>query len=237
VTLRIFCSYEGTGSVDSLQLSVLAQAPLTASETSFTVPYISGGSRTPVIVTVTLYSGSGSLPASNTVTILGSYTAATGEPRTCKSVVTLPLCLFCQVRPSAAGTEMIIHHPPTGLIPMSVGTQQVVQPVKNAAYKITLDTNRMPPALTTLFEDLVSVSEIANDHAQRTAANNVLSFAYFSGHNVTILVSKNAGELIFFAPPRLFSFPASAASHPELNRSAKVVPDPLEMLTIGDGGV
>lgn len=54
----------------------------------------------------------------------------------------------------------------------------------------------MPPALTTLFEDLVSVSEIANDHAQRTAANNVLSFMYFSGHDVTILVSKNAGELI-----------------------------------------
>lgn len=99
MTLRIFCSYEGTGSIDSLQLSVLVHAPLTASETSFTVPYISGGSRTPVIVTVTLYSGSGSLPASNTVTILGSYTAATGEPRTCKSVVTLPLCLFCQVRP------------------------------------------------------------------------------------------------------------------------------------------
>jgi hypothetical protein len=100
VTLRIFCSYQGTGSVDSLQLSVLVHAPLTASETSFTVPYISGSSRTPVIVTVTLYTGSGSLPACNTVTILGSYTAATGEPRTCKSVVTLPLCLFCQVRPS-----------------------------------------------------------------------------------------------------------------------------------------
>lgn len=52
----------------------------------------------------------------------------------------------------------------------------------------------MPPQLTTLFEDLVSTSALANDANQRSAANNVLSFMYYSGHDVTILVSKNAGR-------------------------------------------
>ena len=105
VTLRIFCSYEGGGKVDSLALSVLAPPPLSASQASVAVPCISGGSRTPVIVTVTLRSGGGSLPSSNTVTILGSYTAATGEPRTCRSEVVLPLCLFCQVCVCANGKQ------------------------------------------------------------------------------------------------------------------------------------
>ena len=70
----------------------------------------------------------------------------------------------------------------------------MVPPLKNAGYKITLDSNRMPPQLTVLFDDLVSNSVLANDLNQRSAANNVLTFQYFSGHDVTILVSKSAGR-------------------------------------------
>mmetsp|Transcript_47681 Transcript_47681/g.91053 ORF Transcript_47681/g.91053 Transcript_47681/m.91053 type:complete len:841 (+) Transcript_47681:257-2779(+) len=166
VTLRVFVTYSGAGSVDDMQLSIHVPPPLAASNTLFTIPSLRGSARTPVIVAVTLYAGSACLPPSNLVRITGSYTTSTGEPRSCRTELMLPLALFCQVVP----------------------------PVKNAGYKITLDTTRMPPQLTTLFEDLVSTSALANDANQRSAANNVLSFMYYSGHDVTILVSKNAGR-------------------------------------------
>jgi Bardet-Biedl syndrome 9 protein len=166
LTLRVFATYSGAGSIENVQLSINLPPPLTASATLVTIPSLQGGARTPAIVQFTVYAGSASLPPRNEAVILATYTTGMGEPRCSRTDVMLPLCLFCQVVP----------------------------PVKNAAYKITLDTTRMPPMLTTLFEDLVSTSVLAHDTNQRAASNNVLSFQYFSGHDVTILVSKNAGR-------------------------------------------
>jgi len=166
LTLRIFVSYSGSGSVDNMQLSIKAPAPLTCSQDLLTIPSLKGSSRTPVIVPITLFIGANSLPPSNMVSVIASYTTNLGEPRTARTEVALPMCLFCEV----------------------------VAPLKNAGYKITLDTNRMPPQLTQLFDDLVSNSVLANDLNQRSAANNVLTFQYFSGQDVTILVSKSAGR-------------------------------------------
>jgi len=166
LTVRIFVSYSGHATIDNLKLSIRPPAPLAASQELIPVPSVRGGSRTPVIVPVTLLTGNSGLPPSNVLTVMASYTTASGEPRSAHAEVALPLCLFCQVVP----------------------------PLKNAGYKITLDSNRMPPQLTALFDDLVSSSALANDTNQRNAANNVLTFQYFSGHDVTILVSKSAGR-------------------------------------------
>ena len=62
--------------------------------------------------------------------------------------------------------------------------------MKNPQFKITLDTNRVPPQMQQLFDDIVAgKGELAN-------AGNVLSFQYYNTNScdVTILVSKNAGR-------------------------------------------
>jgi hypothetical protein len=72
LTLRIFVSYSGSGSVDNMQLSIKAPAPLTCSQDLLTIPSLKGSSRTPVIVPITLFIGANSLPPSNTVLYLKS---------------------------------------------------------------------------------------------------------------------------------------------------------------------
>lgn len=67
VTLRVFVTYSGAGSVDDMQLSIHVPPPLAASDTLFTIPSLRGSARTPVIVAVTLYAGSACLPPSNLV--------------------------------------------------------------------------------------------------------------------------------------------------------------------------
>jgi Bardet-Biedl syndrome 9 protein len=70
-------------------------------------------------------------------------------------------------------------------VPLSLFAERVA-PVKHAAHKVTLDTNRAPPLLASLFAD-------ARD-PQDGGAANVVSFAYGDGSDVTVIVSKNAGR-------------------------------------------
>jgi Bardet-Biedl syndrome 9 protein len=73
---------------------------------------------------------------------------------------------------------------------------KLVPPLKNPAFKFTLDTNRAPPALPALFEDMLSQPGMGEEMVARiTGANaNVLSFQYYAGHDATILVSKSSGR-------------------------------------------
>ena len=65
----------------------------------------------------------------------------------------------------------------------------VVPPVKNAGCKITLESNQPPPQLTSIFEDVAAAgAEAAN------GAANVLTFQYFNGMDVTVLVSKSSNR-------------------------------------------
>ena len=86
----------------------------------------------------------------------------------------------------------------------------VVSPIKAAAYKVTLDTNRPPPRLADLFEDVIAASSGGGggdgsgsggfSFSLEEAANalgaggNVVSFAYADGSDATVVVSKNAGR-------------------------------------------
>ncbi|KAK3251108.1 hypothetical protein CYMTET_39543 [Cymbomonas tetramitiformis] len=167
ITIRIFASYQGHDTLENVQVTVKAPSPLTVNQDLFTLPTLQGNQHTPVILSLTVYAGAECLPSSNVVTVIAAYTTHMGEPRTAHCEVKLPMCLFCQV----------------------------VAPLKNAGFKITLDTNRMPPLLTNLFDDLVQQSHFFQQQSDtRSASNNVLSFQYWSGQDVTILVSKSAGR-------------------------------------------
>ena len=57
--------------------------------------------------------------------------------------VVLPMCLFCQL----------------------------VSPQQTAAYKLTLDTNRPPPPLAELFQDMVAQAQVSHcAHCKKTTA-------------------------------------------------------------------
>lgn len=164
LTMRAFVSYAGAGTLENVQISVTAPAPVQCQQEGFVVPALEGGAEAPVVIPITLSTPRGGcVPVNHTVSIMAGYTTRNGEPRTANCEVQLPLALFCKVVP----------------------------PVKNAGHKVTLDTNRMPPQLTGLFEEVISQSPGGAEHA---AAGNVISFQYNNGMDVTIIVSKNAGR-------------------------------------------
>ena len=110
----------------------------------------------PLQVPVVLLASKEALPGSRELGVSVCYTTSAGEPRTAVVWVALPLCLFVVAVP----------------------------PVKAARFKLTLDTNRPPPVLTSLFEEL--------GHA--AAQSNAVSFQFWCGDEVTIIVSKSAGR-------------------------------------------
>jgi Bardet-Biedl syndrome 9 protein len=114
------------------------------------------------------------MPTDNvTVTLCVAYTlAASGETRTATQTFELPLALVAPCVP----------------------------PLKTAAFKMTLDTNRAgaPPSLMDLFADCLTQppSILPSDQLSRIAGTGafVLSFGYRNGADATILVSKNGGR-------------------------------------------
>lgn len=62
--------------------------------------------------------------------------------------------------------------------------------------QFTLETNKMPPQLPVLFDDMFSQPGLTEDAISRITASsaNVLTFQYFNGEDATILVSKTAGR-------------------------------------------
>eukprot|EP00899_Mesostigma_viride_P000204 jgi/Mesvir1/10184/Mv16992-RA.1 len=164
VTARLFVSYTGKEVLENVSVSVAVPPPATCSEPLITIPQIAGGRSTPIIVPITIVAGASAVPSSMTVSVVAAYTTGNGEPRSATCSFQLPMVLACTI----------------------------VQPIKKATYKITLDTNRLPPQLNTLFDEVVAESPLAHDRT--IASGNVLSFQFWNGDDCTILVSKNAGR-------------------------------------------
>eukprot|EP00760_Papus_ankaliazontas_P038287 PhM_4_TR9053/c0_g1_i1/m.60036/K19398/BBS9; Bardet-Biedl syndrome 9 protein len=161
VTAKLMLSYGGMEDVENMIITINCASPITvAGENSIHVPIMTATPR-PMVVPVTFILGSDAerhTPTSLMVDVIAAYTLSSGEPLTCRSQFLLPIHLVATLTP----------------------------PIKAANYKITFDTNRMPPPLTTLFEDFVGSSN--------EATPNALSIHYCNGFDATILVSRNAGR-------------------------------------------
>eukprot|EP00877_Chromochloris_zofingiensis_P007511 jgi/Chrzof1/3012/Cz12g08060.t1 len=170
LTIKLYLTHAGPGTLQDVSLTITAPSPITVSEPQLVIPEVpSSSARTcePAVVTVVLAAGSSSLPATDTVQVVATYRNQAGEPRCASLSMNLPLCLFCQVVP----------------------------PIKTAEHKITLGTIKDPPQLVQIFQDLMVQASPAHAEAlSRSQAANVLSFQYYSGQEVTIVVSKNAGR-------------------------------------------
>jgi len=91
-----------------------------------------------------------------------SYFSANNEPRTSVCEFRLPFALVAKL----------------------------IQPVKNATYKIQLDCNRQPPSLQALFNDMLSQPHVPSSFGQ--SMQNLLSVQYVSGTEATVFVAKSA---------------------------------------------
>jgi len=157
VTVKLFVSYTGAEPLDEVTLMVSAPEQFQCSVNTTTLRGVTAGG-TPRTVPLTFTVADPALPTDVHVTISASYQSKAGDPRVSCADIALPLVLC----------------------------GKAVPPIKNGAYKMTVDTNRDPLALPALFEDIVP--------ADAAALPNVLSFMYHSGLDATIIVSKNAGR-------------------------------------------
>ena len=159
VTVKLFVSYTGAEELSDVSISVSAPPPFVCDQDTLVLPSVSGGGGTPRATPLVFRLSGPGLPPHRTVTIGALYAVKGGQPRSVSTSIQLPL------RMCGKGTA----------------------PVKNALHKITIDSNRPPPALPALFEDVCSQDPAA-------AVPNVLTFQYNSGADCTIILSKNSGR-------------------------------------------
>jgi len=165
LTVRLFVSYTGGATLENVTLVASCTPPLFLTADTVVLPSLAGGNRTPTIVPFTFRARSNELPVTLAAAVVATYNAPTGEPRCARCDMTLPL-------------------------PM---VSEPVPPQKSAAFKITLETNRPPPPVGSLFEDVLS-KQPALLQAAASGNVNAVSIQYHCGLDATILVSKNSGR-------------------------------------------
>eukprot|EP00742_Colponemidia_sp_Colp-10_P002939 GILJ01003136.1.p1 GENE.GILJ01003136.1~~GILJ01003136.1.p1 ORF type:complete len:868 (-),score=153.08 GILJ01003136.1:19-2622(-) len=165
VTVRLFVSYSGRNPLENVTVTLQPPFGIITPQTTFVVDRLAG-QQTPLVLPISFQCRSDITPATLTVNAVAAYLSESGEPRSCLYSFQLPLSLVVKVIP----------------------------PVKTANYKLTLETNRLPPSIVSLFEELMQQSGFASSYAQQAAAANVLTVQYHNGVDVTILISKNAGR-------------------------------------------
>lgn len=149
--------------VESLTLAIKAASCFMLSSNSIHVDSVTPGG-TPKVVSVVFRVLTSMLCSSLDVLVCASYFSDGNEPRTALCSFRLPFALIAKP----------------------------IQPVKNATHKVQLDCNKQPPALQTLFTDLLSQPHVPATFGQ--AAQNLLSVQYVSGTEATVQVSKSSGR-------------------------------------------
>ena len=165
LTVRLFVSYSGGTTLENVTLVASCCAPLFLSADTVVLPSLAGGNRTPTIVPFTFRARAIELPISLAATVVATYIAPTGEPRCARCDISLPLPMVADPIP----------------------------PQKQSAFKITLEANRMPPPIGSLFEDVLA-KQPAILQAVQAGSVNAVSIRYHCGLDATVLVSKNSGR-------------------------------------------
>uniref|UniRef100_A0A8C1ZJK8 Protein PTHB1-like n=1 Tax=Cyprinus carpio TaxID=7962 RepID=A0A8C1ZJK8_CYPCA len=142
------------GAVHSPKMTVCVQPPLGVTQDQFVLD--SMGSGCELVVRFSAFLNGHYPPADLCGDIAVSYSSATGIPRVSQCKFNLPLRLVCY--PSSA--------------------------IKNAKYKITVDTNKPPVNLSEVFPDFSEKSE-NND-------SSALGFQLITGSRVIVLASKTS---------------------------------------------
>jgi len=164
VVVRVFITYSGSVTLENVTLVGSCTLPVFLTADTVVLPSLASGNRTPTIVPFTFRARVHELPISLGASVIATYTTPTGEPRCAGCEVVLPFAMIAEVIP----------------------------PVKTSEFKITLDTNRSPPLLTSLFEDLFAMRPRMLE--TMNSGGTVLSVRYQCGLDATVLFSKNSGR-------------------------------------------
>ena len=165
VTVRLFVSYSGPSSIEAVTLTATCAPPLFLTTDAVTLPSLAGGSRTPTIVPFTFRARPDELPIDLTACVAATYSVQSGEPRCARCEFTLPLSMVARA----------------------------TVPVKSPQFKVTIDTNRPPPPLAHLFEDMLSSQPRLAESISQPGVGQ-LSVEYHVGLDASVLVSKSAGR-------------------------------------------
>ncbi|XP_073781881.1 protein PTHB1 isoform X4 [Danio rerio] len=140
--------------VQNPKMTVCVQPPLAVTQDQFVLDSMGSGSE--LVVSFSAFLNGLYPPADMSGDIAVSYSSATGIPRVSQCKFSLPLRLVCY--PSSA--------------------------IKNAKYKITVDTNKPPVNLNEVFPDFSEKSD-NND-------SSALGFQLITGSKVIVLASKTS---------------------------------------------
>jgi Bardet-Biedl syndrome 9 protein len=160
-TVRLVLTLQGKKAIENTTITIKAPACFMMSQTSIHVDKVSPGG-TPQVVAIVFRVLNSVLCAGLNIIACASYFSSNNEPRTSVCEFRLPFALVAKL----------------------------IQPVKNATYKLQLDINRTPPALQALFNDMLSQPHVPSSFGQ--GMSNLLSVQYVSGTEATVMVHKNA---------------------------------------------
>jgi Bardet-Biedl syndrome 9 protein len=161
-TAQVFVSYSGAGRVENIQLSLAPPAPLECTQQTYRIASLGGGSDCTICIPLALFTRKNtcSVPADQMIAIAATYITRTGEPCNVLCEACVPLAVFCAAVPA----------------------------IKSASHRVTLNTNRMPPQLCSLYRDIKFHSLLDSD------CDNVICLRHSNGIHVTIIVSKKTGR-------------------------------------------
>jgi len=160
-TVRLFLTLSGKKPIENVTITLKSPSCFMLSQTSMHIDKVTPGG-TPQVVSVVFRVLNSVLCSGLDITACASYFSANNEPRTTVCDFRLPLALVAKL----------------------------IQPVKNATYKIQLDCNRQPPSLQTLFNDLLMQPHLPASFG--AGMSNLFSVQYVSGTEATVLVSKSS---------------------------------------------
>jgi Bardet-Biedl syndrome 9 protein len=159
-TVRLVLALHGRKAIENVTVAIKAPNCFTTSQTSIHIDKVSPGEQPVIPIVFRVFNQV--LCAGLTVLATASYYSGNNEPRTTVVEFRLPFALVAKL----------------------------IQPVKSATYKLQLDCNRQPPALQTLFQDMLSQPHVPSSFGQ--GMSNLVSVQYVSGTEATVLVSKQA---------------------------------------------
>eukprot|EP00746_Dinoflagellata_sp_MGD_P022428 gnl/MRDRNA2_/MRDRNA2_152475_c0_seq1.p1 gnl/MRDRNA2_/MRDRNA2_152475_c0~~gnl/MRDRNA2_/MRDRNA2_152475_c0_seq1.p1 ORF type:complete len:868 (-),score=140.42 gnl/MRDRNA2_/MRDRNA2_152475_c0_seq1:11-2614(-) len=160
-TVRLFVTLQGAKAVENVTITIKGPSCFSISSGTVFLPTVAAGG-TPQVIPVVFRVLNNVMCSGLDVSACASYFSMNGEPRTTICQFRLPLCLVAKL----------------------------IQPVKNATYKIQLDCSKMPPSMNTLFGDVLS----GHNASVGQSVQNLLSLQYVAGTEATLVVSKSAGR-------------------------------------------
>lgn len=121
--------------------------------------------------------------------VAASYADQSRRPCVVQAKIVLPLTFFCDPVPPVKSSGPGSRKPKNQLDALIVLT--IVRLGLFAAYKLVIETNRTPPQITHIFEDILASCPNQTEIMARYQSGNFMGFRYHCGTDVGIVASKN----------------------------------------------